>query len=101
MKNISCFSARVTCKINLSVKETRMLRLKIWIFSFLEERKYLTKNDRFFNNEKVKLEAKNNQEEYLENMKTMCCIVFLNQILIASSHIDMIMTNVILCMQKP
>ena len=42
LKNIPYFSARVTCRINFRVKEIWVLRLKIWIFSFLEGRKYLT-----------------------------------------------------------
>ena len=41
-KNITYISARATCTINFSVKETSMLRLKIWMLSFLEESKYLT-----------------------------------------------------------
>ena len=42
LKNIAYISARATCTIDLCVKETSMLRLKIWMLSFLEESKYLT-----------------------------------------------------------
>ena len=42
LKNVSYLSGRATCIINFSVKETSMLRLKIWMLSFLEETKYLT-----------------------------------------------------------
>ena len=42
LKNISYIGARATCTINFSLKETSMLRLKIWMLSFLEESKYLT-----------------------------------------------------------
>ena len=41
LKNIAYISARTTCTINFSVKETSMLRLKIWMLSFLEECKYI------------------------------------------------------------
>ena len=41
LKNIAYISGKVTCTINLSVKETWMLRLKIWMLSFLEGSKYL------------------------------------------------------------
>ena len=43
LKNVPYLSSRVACTINVSVKETSMLRLKIWMLSFLEESKYLTK----------------------------------------------------------
>ena len=42
LKNVPYLSGRATCTINFSVKETSMLRLKIWMLSFLEETKYLT-----------------------------------------------------------
>ena len=42
LKYIPYISARATCTINFSVKETSMLRLNIWMLSFLEESKYLT-----------------------------------------------------------
>ena len=42
LKNVPYLSSRATCTINVSVKETSMLRLKIWMLSFLEESKYLT-----------------------------------------------------------
>ena len=42
MKNIPYFSASAICTINFSVKETSMLRLKIWMLSFLKESKYIT-----------------------------------------------------------
>ena len=48
LKNVPYLSSRATCKINVSVKETSMLRLKIWMLMFLEEIKDLTKNDHFF-----------------------------------------------------
>ena len=40
LKNIPYI--RATCTTNFSVKETLMLGLKIWMFSFMEESKYLT-----------------------------------------------------------
>ena len=42
LKNIPYISVRATCTTNFSVKETLMLGLKIWMFSFMEESKYLT-----------------------------------------------------------
>ena len=42
LKNVPYLSSRATYTINVSVKETSMLRLKIWMLSFLEESKYLT-----------------------------------------------------------
>ena len=42
LTNIPYISSRATCMNNSSVKETRMLRLKIWMFNFLEGSKYLT-----------------------------------------------------------
>ena len=42
LKNVPYLSSRATCTINVSVKETSMLRLKIWMLSFLEESKNLT-----------------------------------------------------------
>ena len=42
LKNIPYISARATYTISFSVKETSMLRLKMWVLSFLEESKYLT-----------------------------------------------------------
>ena len=41
LKNIAYISGKVTCTINLNVKEIWMLRLKIWMLSFLEGSKYL------------------------------------------------------------
>ena len=41
MKNIPYISARVSCTINVSDKETWMLRLKICILSLLEGSKYI------------------------------------------------------------
>ena len=42
LKNNAYIIVRATCTINFSVKKTSMLRLKIWMLSFLEESKYLT-----------------------------------------------------------
>ena len=42
LNNVPYLSSRATCTINVGVKETSMLRLEIWIISFLEESKYLT-----------------------------------------------------------
>ena len=42
LKNISSISARVTCIIKFSVEKARMLRLKIWILSFLKGSRYLS-----------------------------------------------------------
>ena len=39
---VSTECSRATCTINVSVKETSMLRLKIWMLSFLKESKYIT-----------------------------------------------------------
>ena len=40
--NVPYLSSRATCTINVSVKETSMLRLKIWMISLLKESKYIT-----------------------------------------------------------
>ena len=42
MNNVPYISAKVTCTINFSDKETWVLRLKIWMLKFLWESKYLT-----------------------------------------------------------
>ena len=42
LKNVPYITAKITCTINFSGRETWMLRLKIWMFSFLEESNYLT-----------------------------------------------------------
>ena len=42
LNNVPYITAKVTCTINFSDSKTWMLRLKIWMFSFLEGRKYLT-----------------------------------------------------------
>ena len=42
LKNIPSVSARVTCIIKFSVEKARMLRLKIWILSFLNGSRYLS-----------------------------------------------------------
>ena len=42
LKNIPYLSGRATCTINFSFKETLMLRLKMWMLSFLKESKYIT-----------------------------------------------------------
>ena len=42
LKNIPSLSGRATCTINVSDKETSMLRLKIWMLSFLKQSKYKT-----------------------------------------------------------
>ena len=42
LDNVPYITAMVTCRINFSDRETWMLRLKIWMFSFLEGSKYLT-----------------------------------------------------------
>ena len=42
LKNVPYLSSRATCTINVTVKETSMLILKIWMLSFLEESEYLT-----------------------------------------------------------
>ena len=41
LKNVPYLSSRATCTINVSLKKTSMLRLKIYMLSFLEENKYL------------------------------------------------------------
>ena len=42
LENVPYLSPTATCTINVSVKETSMLRLKIWMLRLLEESKYLT-----------------------------------------------------------
>ena len=42
LKDNLYISVRATCAINSSVKETSILRLKIWMLSFLEESTYLS-----------------------------------------------------------
>ena len=42
MNNVPYITAKVTCTINFSDRETWIVRLKIWMFSFLEGSKYLT-----------------------------------------------------------
>ena len=39
-KNIPYHSGRATCTVNVSVKETLMLRVKFWMLSVLKESKY-------------------------------------------------------------
>ena len=39
LKNVPYLSSKATCTMNLNVKETSMLRLKIGMLSFLEESK--------------------------------------------------------------
>ena len=84
---IPYISARVTCTINFSVRETCMLKLKIWILSFVKRSKYLTKNDRFFDKENTYFEAVYNQEEHFRGYENIYCLVFLNGMLMTSSHI--------------
>ena len=89
LKDIPYISARATCVIKFSVKETSMLRLKIWMLSFLEESTYtyITQKDRFFDKEKIYLEDVNNQNEYFRRNGNICCMVFLNNMLMTSLHI--------------
>ena len=42
LNNVPYISAKVTCTISFSDKETWMLRLKIWMLKFLWVSKYLT-----------------------------------------------------------
>ena len=42
LKNVPYPSFWATCRINVSVKETSKLRVKIWMLTFLEESKCLT-----------------------------------------------------------
>ena len=42
LNNVPYVSAKVTCTISFSDKETWMLRLKIWMLKFLGSSKYLT-----------------------------------------------------------
>ena len=85
-KDIPYISARGTCTINFSVKETSLLRLKIWMLSFLEESTYtyLTQKDRFFDKEKIYFEDVNNQNKYFRGYENICCMVFLNNMLMTS-----------------
>ena len=84
---IPYISARVTCTINFSVRETWVLKSKIWILNFLKGSKYLTKNDRFFDKENTYFEAVYNQEEHFRGYENIYCLVFLNGMLMTSSHI--------------
>ena len=87
MKNIRYIIARVACTINFNIRETWTLRLETWwTFSFLEWSKYLTWNDCFFNKENAQFEAVNNQEECFRGYDNICCMVFLNNMLMALSH---------------
>ena len=43
-------------------------------------------NDSFFNKENTYFEAVNNQEEYFRGYENICCMVFLNNMLMTSSH---------------
>ena len=93
LKNVPYLSSRAACTINISVKETSMLRLKIWMLSFLEENKYLT--SKYLNKylrplfwwKKTYFKALNNQEEYFRRYENICCMIFLNNTLITLSHI--------------
>ena len=42
LNSVPYISAKVTCTISFSEKETRMVRLKIWMLQFLGASKYLT-----------------------------------------------------------
>ena len=42
LKNIPYLNGRATCTINFTFKESSLLRLKIWVLSFLKESKYIT-----------------------------------------------------------
>ena len=88
-KDIPFISARATCTINFSVKETLMFTLKIWMLSFLEESTYtyLTQKDHFFDKEKIYFEDVNNQHKYFRGCENIFCMVFMNNMLIISLHI--------------
>ena len=72
---------------DFSVKETWMLRLNTWMFSFLEKSKYLTQNDRFSDKENTYFETVNNQEGYIRGYEIICSMVFLKIMLMTLSHI--------------
>ena len=80
-------NGRVTCTINFSVRETWMLKLKIWILGFLKGSKYLTKTDCFFDKEKAYFEAVYNQKKHFGGHENICFLVFLNSMLMTLSHI--------------
>ena len=82
---IPYISARVTCTINFNVRETWMLKLKIWVLSFLKVSKYLTLNDCFFDKENEYFEAVYNKKEYFRGYEKVCCMVFLNSMLMTLS----------------
>ena len=84
LTNIPCIRAKVTCTISVRVKETWILKLKICMLNFLEGNKYLTENDCSFHKEKTYFVAVNNQEEYFKRNENICCMVFLNNILMKS-----------------
>ena len=89
MKDIPYISVRATSMIKFSVKETSMLRLKIWMLSFLEESTYiyLTQKDRFFDKENIYFEDVNNQNEYFRGYENICCMIFLTNMLMTSPQI--------------
>ena len=73
LKNSPYISARVTCTISFSVKDAQSKDLDIQVFASL------MKNTSF--------EAVYNQEEYSRGYNNICCMVFLKNILMTSSHI--------------
>ena len=102
LKNIPYISARVTCTINVSVKETWMLKLKIWMLSFLEGA-----NDRFFDKRIHTLKQWIIKKSVLEDMKTYVLWYFWTiywwhcHILSLTFPLIWFMINVILWIQKP
>ena len=58
-RNIPYLSSRATCTINVMVIETLLLRLKIWILSFLEEAIFGSTFNNYFNVFHVNLFSKN------------------------------------------
>ena len=73
-RNILNISPRVTCTINIGIKET----FKILMLSFLEV------SDHFFERY---FEAVNDQKEYFRLYGKICCMILLNNMLMISSHI--------------
>ena len=86
---------QLQCQRNLDAQ------IKIWMLTFLEKSTYtyLTQKDRFFDKEKIYFEDVNNQNEYFRGYENICCMVFLNNILMTSPQIafnfpfDSIYTN--------
>ena len=84
LNNVPYSSAKVTCTINFSDKETWMLRL-IWMISVLEGSKYL-KTTISLIKKRQNLKQQIIPKSILESTK-ICFMVFPNNMVMTSSHI--------------